>query len=48
MADLIADGALAERMGGEARALVEREFDLARQTAKLERIYDGLGRRTCA
>ena len=48
IADLIADPALAERLGGEARALVEREFDLARQTAKLERIYDGLTGRTCA
>jgi hypothetical protein len=29
-------------MGRAARALAEREFDLRRQTGKLEALYDGL------
>ncbi len=34
------DAALRRRMGAAARALVERNFDLARQTAVLETLYD--------
>ncbi len=34
------DAALRHRMGAAARALVERKFDLVRQTAVLETLYD--------
>lgn len=37
---LLADADLRARMGLAARAHIERNFDLARQTAKLEDIYD--------
>jgi glycosyltransferase involved in cell wall biosynthesis len=37
---LLGDGALRERMSRAARAHMEAHFDLARQTAKLERVYD--------
>ena len=36
---LLASPALAARMGAAARALAQREFDLVRQTAKLEHLY---------
>jgi len=37
---LLADEALRERLGGAAREHVAARFDLARQTAVLEKIYD--------
>lgn len=37
---LLGDAALRERMSRAARAHMEAHFDLARQTAKLERVYD--------
>lgn len=40
LACLLGDVALQARMGAAARAHVERNFDLVRQTAKLEQIYD--------
>lgn len=39
---LLSDTALRERMGQAGRRRVEREFDLTRQTAKLEKLYEGL------
>ncbi len=39
---LLADPALRQRMGEQARRRVERLFDIRRQTAALEEIYDGL------
>jgi glycosyltransferase involved in cell wall biosynthesis len=40
--DLLADPALRRRMGGQARALVERRFDLCQQTKTLESLYDSV------
>lgn len=40
--ELLDDPAKRYRMGAEGRALVERCFDIERQTAKLETLYDGL------
>jgi glycosyltransferase involved in cell wall biosynthesis len=40
--ELLADPARRERMGIEGRALVERCFDIERQTEKLESLYDSL------
>jgi colanic acid/amylovoran biosynthesis glycosyltransferase len=37
---LLSDAALRQRMGGAARALVRRRFDLAAQTRELERLYE--------
>jgi colanic acid/amylovoran biosynthesis glycosyltransferase len=42
--DLLGDALLRERMSGAARAHMEAQFDLARQTAKLEAIYDEIRR----
>lgn len=42
MADLLDDPDLRRRMGVEARALVERQFDIRRQTEMLENFYDAL------
>ncbi len=42
MTDLLENSAERYRMGVEARAHVERNFDLSRQTATLENLYDGL------
>jgi colanic acid/amylovoran biosynthesis glycosyltransferase len=42
--DLLGDAVLRERMSGAARAHMEAHFDLARQTAKLEAIYDEIRR----
>jgi glycosyltransferase involved in cell wall biosynthesis len=41
MNDLLDDAALRSRMGRAARAMVERRFDLHRQTEMLEAHYDG-------
>jgi len=38
--ELLTDGALWSRLSASARAHVEREFDLARQTRELEYLYD--------
>jgi glycosyltransferase involved in cell wall biosynthesis len=38
--DLLDDGDMRQRMGGHARALVERRFDIRRQTEVLEDLYD--------
>jgi colanic acid/amylovoran biosynthesis glycosyltransferase len=40
MGTLLADGELRRRMGEAARRRVEQEFDITRQTARLEDIYD--------
>lgn len=40
--ELLDDPAKRYRMGAEGRALVERCFDIERQTAKLETLYDSL------
>ncbi|GGL19357.1 glycosyl transferase family 1 [Mangrovihabitans endophyticus] len=40
--DLLADDGLRERMGKQARAYAEEHFDLRRQSARLEDLYDGL------
>lgn len=40
--DLLEDSAERRRMGAEARAHVERSFDLRRQTEALERLYDAV------
>ena len=40
--ELLADPAKRSRMGAEGRSLVERRFDIERQTAKLESLYDTL------
>ncbi|ROP44916.1 glycosyltransferase [Pseudokineococcus lusitanus] len=37
---VMADGAPAQEMGLAGRRMVERDFDLARQTARLEELYD--------
>ncbi len=42
MGELLADAALRRRMGAAARRRVEREFNIVRQTAALEALYDGL------
>ena len=42
MDDLLGDTATRRRMGNEARALVERRFDILRQTETLESLYDGV------
>lgn len=42
MADLLDDATLRHRMGEAARILVETRFDLHRQTAQLEALYDSL------
>ena len=42
MDDLLGDPALRLRMGAEARALVERRFDIRRQTETLEKLYDAV------
>ena len=42
MTDLLDDTATRLRMGAEARALVERQFDIHRQTATLENLYDAV------
>jgi glycosyltransferase involved in cell wall biosynthesis len=39
---LLADEPLRDRLGRQGRARVEADFDLARQTRRLEQIYDGL------
>lgn len=39
---LLADADLRQRMGGAARRLAETEFDLRTQTAKLEKLYEGV------
>jgi colanic acid/amylovoran biosynthesis glycosyltransferase len=41
---LLGDASLRERMGIAARRLVEERFDLARQTARLESVYDDIRR----
>lgn len=40
--DLLDDAGMRLRMGGEARSLVERQFDIQRQTGMLEDFYDGV------
>ncbi|HEV2678445.1 MAG TPA: glycosyltransferase [Aliidongia sp.] len=40
--DLLDDPALRRRMGAAARALVERQFDIRRQTGTLEDLYDAV------
>jgi len=42
IACLLDDPALRARMGAEARALVERQFDMHRQTEALEELYDAV------
>ncbi len=42
MRDLLGDPALRRRMGQQARARVERQFDLSRQTDALEALYDAV------
>ena len=42
MTDLLDDPQLRRRMGAEARALVERRFDIHRQTETLEELYDAV------
>ena len=42
MGELLADAGLRQRMGAAARLRVEQKFDIVRQTAALEEIYDGL------
>ena len=42
MDDLLGDPAMRHRMGSEARALVERRFDIRRQTEMLESLYDSV------
>ncbi len=42
MNDLLDDRDRRIQLGAQARALVERQFDLATQTMKLEDLYDGL------
>jgi glycosyltransferase involved in cell wall biosynthesis len=42
MATLLGSGDRRERMGRAARRLAEDRFDLQRQTARLEDIYDSL------
>ena len=42
MGDLLADAAMRVRMGAAARALVERRFDIDRQSATLEDFYDSV------
>ena len=42
LSDLLDDSAGRQRMGTAARALVERRFDIRRQTETLETFYDGL------
>lgn len=42
MGTLLADEGLRRRMGTAARRRVEQEFDIVRQTAGLEALYDGL------
>jgi glycosyltransferase involved in cell wall biosynthesis len=37
---LLADATLCRRFGAAAREKMARQFDLARQTAKLEAVYD--------
>lgn len=41
MHELMIDDRLRQRMGRQARALVEAKFDLVQQTAQLERFYNG-------
>jgi glycosyltransferase involved in cell wall biosynthesis len=48
LAELLADPGRAAAMGRNARALAEREFDLVRQTARLERLYDRVREPRCA
>ena len=42
LGELIEDSALRRRMGEQGRAFVEQRFDLHRQTAALEALYDSL------
>jgi hypothetical protein len=42
MSDLLDDSAMRLRMGAEARTLVERQFDIHRQTETLENLYDAV------
>ena len=42
MDDLLRDPATRRRMGNEARALVERRFNIVRQTGTLESLYDSV------
>ena len=42
MGDLLDDQATRLRMGGLARALIERQFDIHRQTETLETLYDSV------
>jgi len=42
MAELFADDSRRTRMARQARTLVETQFDIHRQTEKLEDFYDGL------
>jgi colanic acid/amylovoran biosynthesis glycosyltransferase len=42
MTELLDDPARRRRMGNEGRALVERQFDIHRQTEALESLYDSL------
>ena len=46
MFDLLRDDSIRNRLGIAARALVTRHFDLKRQCAMLEQIYEGAMRRT--
>lgn len=40
--DLLDDSAIRLRMGAQARALIERQFDIRRQTETLEDLYDAV------
>ena len=42
MGDLLADPAMRQRMGDQARAFVESKFDIRRQTRILEDLYDSV------
>jgi glycosyltransferase involved in cell wall biosynthesis len=42
MGELLDDPSRRRRMGAEGRALIERRFDVHRQTEALEGLYDAL------
>jgi glycosyltransferase involved in cell wall biosynthesis len=42
MGELLDDSSMRRRMGAEGRALIERRFDVHRQTEALESLYDTL------